>query len=405
MKVLWISVNSSNYNNDSNLHNGEGWVSSLENIVKSYNDVKLSIAFTSRYASENKCIDGVNFYPIKTTSPESDIYILESIKKILDACKPDLIHVFGSEYCFGEIKKETQIPIVIHMQGCIPPYNNAIYPPGYSLADMVLHNILNPKYIFKYIFRGRYPNKRVLREEEILRINTYFMCRTRWDKALVRLYSPQANIFYCSEALREPFMNSDCFWKLRNDCSLRIVTVGGGNLLKGYDLVLKTAKLIKENSLLDFEWVICGPTKKMLETQEKIAGVNCESVNVIPMGKCSADKVKAELLKSDIFVHASYVDNSPNAVCEAQYLGLPIIATNVGGIPSLFDNQYPMEYLVPTNDPYYLASKLIELKADKSTQMQMSRQNIDISHHRHSKENIYSDLLNCYQSIIRKSKI
>lgn len=70
----------------------------------------------------------------------------------------------------------------------------------------------------------------------------------------------------------------------------------------------------------------------------------------------NSDKLVELLLESDLYVHTAYIDNSPNAICEAQYLGMPIIATYVGGVPSLIE-QGKDGVLIPANDPFMLAEK------------------------------------------------
>lgn len=74
------------------------------------------------------------------------------------------------------------------------------------------------------------------------------------------------------------------------------------------------------------------------------------------LGILSEDELKNTLLSSDIYVHTAYIDNSPNALCEAMILGLPCIASYVGGISSLMKNG-ESGILVPVNEPYYLAGK------------------------------------------------
>lgn len=419
MRVLWFSVTPSLYNTERNSHNGGGWIESLERIVKYYNDVELAIAFCSNSSSEpfKALQNGTTYYPMnvqrswwqqqkdKYSSKDQDAAIISHCLEVIADFKPDLIHVFGSEWCFGLVKEHTNIPVVIHMQGCWPPYRNAAYPPGYSLMETRLRMLARPSRLINSILDYHKSKERAIREEHILRINDYYMGRTRWDKAITTgLYNLQANYYYCSEALRPAIVQEKRRWTSTGMDKLTIVTVGAGHVLKGYDVVLKTAKLLTENLNRPFEWLLCGPTSANMKMFEKKSGIRCKDVFVHPLGRCSADGVKDNLLKSTVYVHTSYIDNSPNSVCEAQYLGLPVIATNVGGTPSLFADDYPSDMLVPTNDPYYLAAKLIELSNNKALLASMAEKNLHVANNRHDVENIYQDLMHCYNSIINNQQ-
>jgi glycosyltransferase involved in cell wall biosynthesis len=50
-------------------------------------------------------------------------------------------------------------------------------------------------------------------------------------------------------------------------------------------------------------------------------------------GPLTADEIADALRESNIFAFASYSENMPLAVIEALCCGLPVAATNVGGIP------------------------------------------------------------------------
>lgn len=100
-------------------------------------------------------IDGVAYIPIvpkysylerlrKTMSWEvSRDKLIPMAVKIVEEIRPDIIQVFGSEWCWGQVQLYTNIPVVIHMQGSIPPYYNARLPPNYSELDIVRYNGLN----------------------------------------------------------------------------------------------------------------------------------------------------------------------------------------------------------------------------------------------------------------------
>lgn len=416
MRVLWFSVAPSL----KDLAKGGSWIGALKDIVKAYSkgNIELSIAFTTQNAKiGNKVIeDGITYYPIIVrrnyiqrryvdiySHKHTDKITLEACKRIIDDSNPDIIHVWGSEWCYGELTTFTDIPVVIHMQGCWPPYR---YVGGnvrtQFLNDAILH-WYNPHHIFRHLLGMHGSEEREKREEKILKENKYFMGRTRWDEALINLYAPNAQYFVCEEGLRNEFIDCKETWKQHNNQNLRLITVGV-NPIKGIREVFTAAKLMTQNSKINFEWRLFGNDSYTIKELEKELNVSCEDINIKYMGSRNASQLVKELLDSDIYVHASHIDNSPNAVCEAQYLGLPIIATNVGGIPSLFDKEYPQDYLVPAWDPYYLASKIKELYSNKVLMYRMSDMNVRISHQRHNPQHIYSQLISIYSEIISCNK-
>ncbi len=62
----------------------------------------------------------------------------------------------------------------------------------------------------------------------------------------------------------------------------------------------------------------------------------------------------------DIFINTTNIDNTPVSLIEAMALGLPIVTTNVGGIPYLVED-HKNALLVNAGDEDAMASKVIEL--------------------------------------------
>ena len=410
MKVLWFSVTPALYGQTTSAHNGGGWIASLERIVRKCKQIQLAIAFFDpKKKNLFKVEQGdVVYYPItikrsfigtlkdRFTYTEIDKLTLYSCKKVIEDFQPDVIHVFGSEWCFGLISQYTNIPVIIHMQGCWPPYRNASYPPGYSYRDRILRNCYHPLRLVSLIAQEHLSKERSEREERILSHTSYFMGRTKWDYALTKLYAPKSRYFYCSEALRPEFMDESRQWNLNKHSKYILVTVGGGHTLKGLDVVLRTANLLTKWSNIEFEWRLLGPTEKDMNLFESLTKIQSSNVNVYPLGRKSAMEVKEQLLTSDLYIHTAYIDNSPNSVCEAQFLGLPISSTNVGGISSLFSEDYPNDLLVPANDPYFLAYKIKDTLANDSLRKELSIKNMKIARIRHSEQEIMSHLLHIY---------
>jgi len=76
----------------------------------------------------------------------------------------------------------------------------------------------------------------------------------------------------------------------------------------------------------------------------------------------TGEKPKTEIAESmktaDVLVVSSFIENSPCVIGEALCTGLPVVSTNVGGIPELIDDNNGI--LVPPSDPQKLAHALYE---------------------------------------------
>lgn len=413
MKVLWFAVTPSLYSDNNTDHNGGGWISSLEALIKNVPDIELGIAFEHTDTCFRVDRDSITYYPINVLQSKwqrlkskfiyktEESLLIPACLKIIDDFKPDIIQVFGSEWCFGLLAQHINIPVVIHIQGSIPSHYNARFPSGYSTTDLILYSGINIIKTFKQLFYFRNFKLRAFREEKILRNCQYYLGRTEWDKNLTQFYNPISKYFYCSEALREPFINPIKTWQPHNHKRAIFITIISPVLFKGVDLILKTAKLLKENANIDFEWRMFGV--KEIRFHEWKTKIKASDVNVNAMGVISAEYIVNEIVNSDIFIHPSYLDNSPNSVCEAQILGVPVISTNVGGICSLVKH-YETGLLTPANDPHMVASYVIQLLNDQNLSKSISDKARDKALKRHEPKRIISDLLSSYKKILDYEK-
>ena len=62
----------------------------------------------------------------------------------------------------------------------------------------------------------------------------------------------------------------------------------------------------------------------------------------------------------DIFINTTDFDNLPVSVIEAMALGLPVVSTNVGGVPYLIDHERD-GILVPARQPKLMAEAIDKL--------------------------------------------
>lgn len=97
----------------------------------------------------------------------------------------------------------------------------------------------------------------------------------------------------------------------------------------------------------DATLTMVGPDKDgSLETTKNYA--NQLKLNVTFTGKLSKAEWTDLAKNHDIFINTTHFDNTPVSVLEAMALGLPVVSTNVGGLPFLISN-HKNGYLVANN--------------------------------------------------------
>lgn len=407
MRILWFSPTPSLYRSHSNSHNGGGWVASLETIVRDSSSIDLGIAFMLNEPQFKEELEGVTYYPINP-APKSltdkllrrpEKSLVDKYLNIIEDFKPDLIQIFGSENDFGSICSHTSIPVVIHMQGCLPPYHNALFPVGMNTTDFLWRRGLNRQKRLMGLLSENTFAKRAEREIQTIQSCNYFMGRTEWDKALVSLFNPKAQYFHCEEALRNSFLHSDRVWSVDNlkRDKVKIISVISNPWYKGVDLILKTAKLLKRFTDIDFEWNVYGVSDiRFYEYKYKI---KAKDVAVNICGSVDKDELVDVMTEASCYVHTSYIDNSPNTICEAQILGLPIMATNVGGISSLVvDGESGV--LFPANDPYMLSHQIKLITSDVGFAEKLSETAKIQAIKRHNATSIIETLTTVYKKIL-----
>lgn len=85
-----------------------------------------------------------------------------------------------------------------------------------------------------------------------------------------------------------------------------------------------------------------------------------------------------EFAKADIYLNTNRVDNMPVSVIEARALGLPVVATEVGGLPYIIRNR-ENGLLVPDNDVEAMVSAIEELVADPDLSNRISLRGREIA--------------------------
>lgn len=421
MNVLWITTSDTFYNSagtsGTNTYNGVGWVASQQLELMHRNVCRLAIMFVSPDKNATKrIVDGVTYYPIVyAPGPltklkryyvpgNKSLYerLLPQINEAIDDFRPDLIHVFGLECPLSDIAIGRKIPAIVHLQGLLSAYEPAFFPPGIGITEVrnngswLRESLIRNGFIHGYdVMKHGADRERYL----FAHINN-FMGRTHWDKAITSLYaSPDAQYHHVDEVLRPEFYSAAPIKPREKIDTLQIVSTISQTIYKGLDMVLRTA-IELDRCGLKYNWKVIGVQadseyEKLVRRTLSIKS----GQSITYLGRQSAHEIVDVLQNADVYVHPSYIDNSPNSLCEAQILGLPVIATNVGGVSSLIDDGRT-GLLVPANEPQITAVRLKQLAHDASLRTKLSDAGRYEAMRRHDKTLIVDKIIDIYKSLV-----
>lgn len=141
----------------------------------------------------------------------------------------------------------------------------------------------------------------------------------------------------------------------------RLLTVARLVEKKGYDDVFRALKLLKAEGLaLPYEIFGAGELKSSLQSLAAELGI---AEQVVFHGAVTQPRVLEAYRAGGVFVLASFEtangdrDGIPNSMAEAMSMELPVVATNVSGIPELVENEIT-GLLVNPRDPAALAGAI-----------------------------------------------
>ena len=235
-----------------NAGTGGGWLNQLSDMFDNREDIELCVVAPFLRGDElvhttfgNKS----EFYGFQKKIREPwkyDDSVEEVFARILAEFKPDLVHIFGTEFphtlsmvrAFNNPDKT-----IIHVQGiisAIAKHYTAFLPEkvvkGYSFRDFIKRdNIEEQKH--KFELRGKY-------EIEAIKKVGHVFHRTEWDEAVIKGIKPGVCLHYAQEMMREAFYSGTWSYK---ECEKYSIFISQGNYpLKGLHIMLEALRTLKK---------------------------------------------------------------------------------------------------------------------------------------------------------------
>jgi len=139
----------------------------------------------------------------------------------------------------------------------------------------------------------------------------------------------------------------------------------------GVDTVLSAFAIIK-TQYPDARLTVAGSGPEEAALKMQVDNSNLAS-SVHFSGRLEPQQIIALYQEADLLLNASTVDNSPNSLIEALASGVPVVSSNVGGIPDLVEDR-KSALLVSPQQPDALADAALKLLNDQALRNELVQQ-------------------------------
>lgn len=400
-----------------NTGTGGGWLNQLSDIFDKRDDIELCVVAPYLQGKELVHIHfgkKSEFYGFQKKILEPWKYD-DSVEKIfasiLAEFKPDLVHIFGTEFPHTlSMVRAYNNPdkAIIHVQGiisAIAKHYTAFLPEKaikrYSFRDFIkIDNIEKQKH--KFELRGKY-------EIEAIKKVGHVFHRTEWDEAVIKGINPTACLHYAQEMMRKTFYSGA--WQYEY-CEKYSIFISQGNYpLKGLHIMLEALRTLKELYsrvklyIAGDDILTVGSFKEKIRESyysKYIRKLIIEwdlTENVEFTGPLSEERMRQRYLKSNVFVSASSIENSSNSIAEAMLLGVPIVSSFVGGCTSLIEHGVN-GLLYQADAPYMLSYYIGKIFDDKEVAENISKKEVEKASALYEKDTIVENILQTYKNML-----
>ena len=411
MKVLWITnVALPDVCKDMNVRVSPfgGWLTGYLNEI--LNNVTCLVSVFPFSKTIKGSLGNITYYGFKSKGNKKEL--LNYFADIIDKEKPDVIHIFGTEYTHSNLMMKASKELgmlrntVVSIQGLVSVYakHYFAYLPRKVIYGFTFKEVLKRNNV--KLSAEKFKEQGILEVETLKEVKNV-IGRTDWDEACVKQINPNINYYFCNESLRESFYDKE--WNLEN-CEKHSVFVSQASYpIKGFHLMLEGFKEIAKK-YPDAKLYTTGKNPLTLKGMDKlkqslyskylgklIKKYKLEN-NVEFLGFLSEEKMAERFLKSNVFVSPSSIENSPNSVGEAMLLGVPTVSSDVGGVKNMLTHGQE-GFIYPADEPYMLEYYVSKIFEDSDLAYKFSKNAKEHAEHSHNRSLNGKTLMEIYNKI------
>ncbi len=351
------------------------WIEAAHEAILGHRDIEVMIAFPLPGAGRSVTDKGTVFSTFPAAEFAHERNGVEIVEATVWQGQPDLVHIFGTEgahaYAAAQACLRLGVPFVVGLQGLsstIAQHYLSGLPVavshGFTLRDAVRRDNVAMQ-AEKYRRRGRL-------EARTLEMARYVIGRTSWDRAISEQLNPGVRYFKVPETLRASFyVNQWSFAACQKDS---IFVSQGHYPIKGLHFVLNALPMIvdrhPDTQVFVSGWPIRSSGARAWIKRGRYASYITQLLQRTAMedrvhfvGVLEENQMLERYLRSHVFLSASTVENESNSVSEAKMLGVPIVASYVGGIVDRIEHG-TTGFFYQHDAPYMLAHYISALFRD-----------------------------------------
>lgn len=266
------------------------------------------------------------------------------IENLLKKIHADILNIHSSSMPFIE----TKMPIVVTAHCCMAEATKLFYRPIKDL-EAIYRNILFPIYL--------YVEKKLVKRCHVLTVVSHSM-----QREFFMHYNVNSQVVFNGVDIHR--FNVDAKDKDNTILFTGMLRIGKGIL----DLIEASPKIVKRCPGVVIKVIGKGPLKKYFIKRLQKHQIECIQV----IEHLPHSELIQHYQKSLLYVLPSYSEGLPTTILEAMACGLPVVATNVGGIPDLIENGIN-GFLFPPRSPNILADKVCVIMQNQSLREEMGR--------------------------------
>ncbi len=385
--------------------------------IEVYDDVEkfIIVSINRDIKEEKKVIDGkktVYFIHANQIAIGRDKVLEEKLSKIIEEENPDVIDVQGVEFSFGAsvMNCDVKCPVCVTLQGLV---HDAvpIYLKGIPFKELVFgRSKSDNKRLDGLIERKALMYIRGLKTKNIIRKARYCIGRTHYDRAEVEKINPHIKYYSCDRILRSDFYSYQ--WDVKKAKKHKIFGIRSGHPCKGIHYAVKVIAKLKEkypDVLLSIpggfkidepDSLIAGYPKYI---KKLIKEYNVEE-NIEFLPSLNPIELAEHMMESRAFYQYAVIENSPNSLGEAQIMGVPCVASDVGGTASYVKDGYS-GFLFDFDNTEECAEKISKIFEDDELCLSLSANGKKTAEERHDVKANTEKLVSIYREITGKRNL